>query len=128
MVVAMPRKVQLLSFTAIGDAYGLCFEYAPREIIRTGSVMVTVPASKFPNHLGEVNERSIDHGPSRRGFSLGRGICPLRNNLLHSGDGRARLNLDRAVLMLLESLDHPLNQLRGRPKGDLCDPAGQLRH
>ena len=31
----MPRKVQLLTFTAIGDAYGVCFEYAPREIIRT---------------------------------------------------------------------------------------------
>jgi ADP-ribosyl-[dinitrogen reductase] hydrolase len=34
MVVAMSRKVQLLTFTAIGDAYGVCFEYAPREIIR----------------------------------------------------------------------------------------------
>lgn len=30
----MPRQVQLLTFTAIGDAYGVCFEYAPREIIR----------------------------------------------------------------------------------------------
>jgi hypothetical protein len=35
MVVAMPRELQLLTFTAIGDAYGVCFEYAPREIIRT---------------------------------------------------------------------------------------------
>src|SRR5262249_57394419 len=31
----MPRKLRLLTFTAIGDAYGVCFEYAPREIIRT---------------------------------------------------------------------------------------------
>jgi hypothetical protein len=35
MAVAMPRELQLLTFTAIGDAYGVCFEYAPREIIRT---------------------------------------------------------------------------------------------
>ena len=35
VVVTMPRKIQLLTFTAIGDAYGVCFEYAPREIIRT---------------------------------------------------------------------------------------------
>jgi hypothetical protein len=35
MVVAMPRELELLTFTAIGDAYGVCFEYAPREIIRT---------------------------------------------------------------------------------------------
>jgi ADP-ribosyl-[dinitrogen reductase] hydrolase len=35
MVAAMPRELRLLTFTAIGDAYGVCFEYAPREIIRT---------------------------------------------------------------------------------------------
>src|SRR6266702_7901362 len=35
MAVAMPRELQLLTFTAIGDAYGVCFEYARREIIRT---------------------------------------------------------------------------------------------
>jgi ADP-ribosylglycohydrolase len=36
----MPRQVQLLTFTAIGDAYGVCFEYAPREIIRTRNNLV----------------------------------------------------------------------------------------
>ena len=40
MVVAMLRQVQLLTFTAIGDAYGVCFEYAPREIIRTRNNLV----------------------------------------------------------------------------------------
>jgi hypothetical protein len=29
-VIAMRRQVQLLTFTAIGDAYGVYFEYAPR--------------------------------------------------------------------------------------------------
>lgn len=33
-VAAMPRQVQLLTFTAIGDAYGVCFEYAPLDVIR----------------------------------------------------------------------------------------------
>jgi ADP-ribosylglycohydrolase len=42
----MPRKVQLLTFTAIGDAYGVCFEYAPREIIRTRNNL----AGYFPHH------------------------------------------------------------------------------
>ena len=36
----MLRQVQLLTFTAIGDAYGVCFEYAPREIIRTHNNLV----------------------------------------------------------------------------------------
>ena len=40
MVVAMPRQLQLLTFTAIGDAYGVCFEYAPREIIRTRNNLI----------------------------------------------------------------------------------------
>jgi ADP-ribosylglycohydrolase len=40
MVVAMPKQIQLLTFTAIGDAYGVCFEYAPREIIRTRNNLV----------------------------------------------------------------------------------------
>jgi hypothetical protein len=40
MVVAMPREVQILTFTAIGDAYGVCFEYAPSEIVRTRNNLV----------------------------------------------------------------------------------------
>ena len=31
----MLKKIQILTYTAIGDAYGVCFEYAPREIVRT---------------------------------------------------------------------------------------------
>jgi ADP-ribosylglycohydrolase len=46
MVVAMPRQIQLLTFTAIGDAYGVCFEYAPREIIRSRNNLV----GYFPHH------------------------------------------------------------------------------
>ncbi|MCL2715732.1 MAG: ADP-ribosylglycohydrolase family protein [Alphaproteobacteria bacterium] len=42
----MPRQIQLLTFTAIGDAYGVCFEYAPREIIRTRNNL----AGYFPHH------------------------------------------------------------------------------
>lgn len=29
----MTRELRLLTFTAIGDAYGVCFEYAPRKIV-----------------------------------------------------------------------------------------------
>jgi ADP-ribosylglycohydrolase len=46
MVVAMPRQIQPLVFTAIGDAYGVCFEYAPREILRTRNNL----AGYFPHH------------------------------------------------------------------------------
>ena len=46
MIVAMPRQIQLLTFTAIGDAYGVCFEYAPREIVRTRNNL----AGYFPHH------------------------------------------------------------------------------
>jgi len=46
LVIAMPREVQLLTFTAIGDAYGVCFEYAPRPIIRTRNNL----SGYFPHH------------------------------------------------------------------------------
>jgi ADP-ribosylglycohydrolase len=46
----MPRQVQLLTFTAIGDAYGVCFEYAPREIIRTHNNL----AGYFPHHKYQI--------------------------------------------------------------------------
>jgi ADP-ribosylglycohydrolase len=42
----MPRELRLLTFTAIGDAYGVCFEYAPQQIIRTRNNL----AGYFPHH------------------------------------------------------------------------------
>lgn len=35
----MRKHLPILSFTAIGDAYGVCFEYAPREVIRTRNTL-----------------------------------------------------------------------------------------
>jgi hypothetical protein len=49
-------------------------------------------------------------------------------DLLHSGDGCAGLDLDWAMTMLPEGLDHSLNHFGGWPGGDRCDPAGQFRH
>jgi ADP-ribosyl-[dinitrogen reductase] hydrolase len=47
---AMPRELQLLTFTAIGDAYGVCFEYAPREIIRARNNL----AGYFRHHKYQI--------------------------------------------------------------------------
>jgi ADP-ribosyl-[dinitrogen reductase] hydrolase len=46
----MPRELQILTFTAVGDAYGVCFEYAPPEIIRTRNNL----AGYFRHHKYQI--------------------------------------------------------------------------
>ena len=62
MVVAMPRQVQILTSTAIGDAYGVCFEYAPREIIRTRNNLVGYfRHHKYQTGGGRYSEHADEH-------------------------------------------------------------------